>query len=126
MSKNLTHTNTVKGPEVLFETPNASMSQCDTLGKYILSLHNDQILFRACELISFRKKIQNIDLVTLLDSETPDVEIISMPHCDRLFVFSIQEILELKDLFAGTFAMLELNSLIHKEIVRKGALVKSN
>ena len=125
MSENLVESNTLS-PEVLFQTSNASISQCDTQGKYILSFAHDQIVFRACELISFRRKIQHIDLTQLLDSDTPDVEIISMPHCDRLFVFSIYEILELKDLFAGTFAMLELNSVIHKEIIRKGAFHKAN
>lgn len=125
MSENLVESNTLS-PEVLFQTSNASISQCDTQGKYILSFAHDQIVFRACELISFRRKIQHIDLTQLLDSDTPDVEIISMPHCDRLFVFSIYEILELKDLFAGTFAMLELNSVIHKEIIRKGAFQKAN
>ena len=125
MSENLAESNTLS-PEVLFQTSNASISQCDAQGKYILSFANDQIVFRACELISFRRKIQHIDLTQLLDSDTPDVEIISMPHCDRLFVFSIYEILELRDLFAGTFAMLELNSVIHKEIIRKGAFHKAN
>ncbi len=117
---------TTSSPEVLFQTSNASISQCDAQGKYILSYAHDQIVFRACELISFRQKIQKIDLTQLLDSDTPDIEIISMPHCDRLFVFNIHEILELKDLFAGTFVMLELNSMIHKEIIRKGAFLKSN
>ncbi|MEQ9216625.1 MAG: hypothetical protein RLO17_01195 [Cyclobacteriaceae bacterium] len=126
MSENIAASNLITSPEVLFQTSNASVSQCDAQGKYILTFAEDQIVFRACELISFRRKIQKIDITQLLASDTPDVEIISMPHCDRLFVFTIQEILELRDLFAGTFAMLELNSLIHKEIIRKGALIKSN
>lgn len=126
MSENLAESHTISSREVLFQTSNASITQCDAQGKYILSFNHDQIEFRACELISFRRKIQKIDLTKLLASDTPDIEIVSMPHCDRLFVFTIQEILELKDLFAGTFAMLELNSLIHKEIIRKGALIKSN
>ncbi len=109
--------------EVLYSTAHAELSQCDASDSYILSFQGNNINFRVCELISFRKKVQKIDMEKLLASETADIEIISMPHCDRLFVLSIQEILELKDLFAGAFAMLELNSLIHKEIIRKGTLV---
>lgn len=109
--------------EILFSTANASIAQCDATGRYLLSFHDKLINFRACEFISFRRKVQKIDLVHLLRSETADIEIISMPHCDQIFVFSIEEILELKELFAGAFAMLELNSVIHKEIIRKGLLV---
>ncbi|XOV92615.1 MAG: hypothetical protein ACFHWX_20710 [Bacteroidota bacterium] len=110
--------------EVLFETPNAVLVQSDTLGKYILRLHDDLIVFQPCELISFRRKIQNIDLIDLLSTETPDIEIISLPHCDRIFVFSIHLVLELQELMSGAFTMIELNSMIHKEIIRKGALSK--
>ncbi len=105
--------------EVLFETSNSRISQSDSLEKYLLNFQKEVFAFRACELISFRRKIQNIDLTSLLDSETPDIEIINMPHCNRLFILTVFEVLELRELLAGTFTMLELNSLIHREILRK-------
>ena len=105
--------------EILFKTNNASLYQSDETEQYILSYHDEVLYFRACELISFRRKLQKVDLAMLLSSDTPDIEIVSMPHCDRIFALSVFEILELKELLAGAFAMLELNSLIHREVIRK-------
>lgn len=105
--------------ELIYETTNASLHQCDASEHYILHFGGDTVTFRACELITFKRKIQKIDLATLLSSETPDVEIIHMPHCDRIFALSIHNVLELKDLFGGAFTMLELNSVIHRQLVRK-------
>lgn len=108
-----------EGNEILFKTIHGSLYQSDETEQYILTYRKEVFYFRACELISFRRKLQKVDLAMLLSSDTPDIEIVSMPHCDRIFALTVFEILELKELLAGAFAMLELNSLIHREIIRK-------
>lgn len=105
--------------ELLFETPNATLHQCDTSELYILAFKGNELLFRPCEFIAFRRKMQQLDILPMLSSDAPDIEIIYMPHCDRVLALSLHEILEIKELFAGAFVMLELNSMIHKEIIRK-------
>uniref|UniRef100_UPI00404B2B51 hypothetical protein n=1 Tax=Fulvivirga sp. TaxID=1931237 RepID=UPI00404B2B51 len=75
--------------------------------------------FRVCQLIAFKRKIQKIDLAQMFADDTADIEIVYMPHCDRLFALNIHDVLQLKELFAGAFTMLELNSMIHKELVRR-------
>lgn len=106
-------------PEHLFNTMNASIYQCDASEQYILCFQGSEVIFKTCELLAFKRKIQKLDLTSLLSSDTPDIEILHMPSCDRLFVLTIHDVLELRELFAGAFAMLELNSLIHKKIIRK-------
>lgn len=106
--------------QYIFNTSNTSLHQCDSSEQYILCFQGSEVKFRACELIAFKRKIQKLDLTTLLSSDAPDIEILHMPSCDRFFVLTIYDVLELRELFAGAFAMLELNSLIHKEIIRKG------
>lgn len=105
--------------ELLFETANSTLHQCDESELYILNFKGDTMVFRPCELITFKRKVQKIDVAALLSSEGPDIEILHMPHCDRIFALTIHDVLELKELFAGAFTMLELNSMIHKELVRK-------
>ena len=105
--------------ELLFETSNATLHQCDDSEMYILNFKGDAFLFRACELITFKRKIRNYDIVSMLSSQAPDVELLYMPHCDRIFIFTVEDLLELRELFAGAFTMLELNSLIHRELLRK-------
>ncbi len=108
----------VAGKEVVFETENMSLSQNDLSDRYLLSIFRDEIELRPCELIAFRRKINAIDLMKIFDENHPETEILSLPSCDRFFVFSIREILELRDLFHGAFAMLELNSLIQRQLRR--------
>jgi len=110
---------TTEHMELLFATSNASLYQCDATESYVLQFGQEQILFRACELITFKRRIQKWDILPMLASDTPDVEILHLPHCDRIFALTIHNVLELKELFAGAFTMLELNSVIHRELVRK-------
>lgn len=105
--------------ELIFATINTALHQCDESELYELNFNGDSLIFRACELITFKRKIQKIDIASMLLSDAPDVEIVHMPHCDRLFALTIHDILELKELFAGAFTMLELNSMIHRQLVRK-------
>ena len=108
-----------KQPEYLFNTSNASLAQCDESEQYILSFQGTELKLRACELIAFKRKVQKLDLAALLSSDTPEIELLYLPACDRFFALTVFDVLELRELFAGAFAMLELNSLIHKELIRK-------
>ncbi len=106
-------------PNLLFQTPRMALHQLDEREEFILTFFDEPLTFRACELIAFKKKLKDLDILELLKPESPDVEIIPMPHCDRILVLTLGEILELKELLSGSFSMLELNSLIHREIIRK-------
>lgn len=104
---------------VVYHTQHMAVLQCDTSEQFVIQIYQEEINLHPCSFIAFRKKIKDINILSLLDSNMPDIEIISLPACNRIFLFNIHEVLELKDLLAGTIAMLELNSIIHKEIVRK-------
>lgn len=105
--------------ELLFETSRAALYQEDRTETFLLHFNGEDISFRVCELIVLKKKLQKVDIAAMLLSDGPDVELLYLAHCDRFFALSIHDILELKELLAGAFTMLELNSLIHREIVRK-------
>ncbi|MEQ9166838.1 MAG: hypothetical protein RLO12_11310 [Fulvivirga sp.] len=105
--------------ELVYETNRASLHQCDTSEIYTLRFNSEVVEFRVCQLIAFKRKIQKIDLAQMFADDTADIEIVYMPHCDRLFALNIHDVLQLKELFDGAFAMLELNSMIHKELVRR-------
>ena len=103
---------------LVFSTDNARLYQCDSSGRFILIFFGQEVTFRLCELIAFKTKVREIDLFKLFSSNTPDVELVHLPHCGRFFVFSILQLLELRELFSGAFTMLELNSIIHQRIIR--------
>lgn len=104
---------------LLFQTDHAQLVQSDRREKFGLTIFGELIELRLCELVSFKRKIEQIDLVRMLSDDAPDIEIIQLISCDRMFLLDIRLILELKSLLAGAFAMLELNSIIHKCIVRR-------
>ncbi|MEP4533062.1 MAG: hypothetical protein ABJ004_08245 [Cyclobacteriaceae bacterium] len=104
---------------LVYSTANTAILQCDRSDKFEIRLFDQEITLSVCALIAFKKKIKDVDLAAMFDTDHAGIEVISLPYCDRIFVFTIQEILELKDLFSGSFAMLELNSLIHKAIIRR-------
>ena len=104
--------------EEIYRTKGASLAQCDSSESFFLTFDEQVIEFRLCDLITFRNKIRQIDIVELLDSNTPDIELIQLPHCDRFLILSTQEILEFRELLNGTFNILALNSAI-RGILRK-------
>jgi hypothetical protein len=55
----------------------------------------------------------------MLLSSNSDIELVELPSSGRIFAFTVLDVLELKELLSGTFTMLELNSLIHRQVVRK-------
>lgn len=104
---------------LLFLTENTRLVQSDSREKFVFTFCAEQVELRVCELIAFKRKIEQVDIVSLLSDKTPDIEIVHLIQCDKFFVLDIRMVLELKALMAGAFAMLELNSIIHKNIVRQ-------
>ena len=102
--------------ELVFETENIQIYQREDRPVFSLIIQDGRIDLKLCDLFSFRKKILSIDIASLLTSSYSDIEIIA--HCERIFVFSIPEILELRELLAGTISMLQINSVIHEKIHR--------
>ena len=105
---------------LVYHLGDISVYQCDVSESFVLCLGTDRISFRVCEFIAFRRRLQQVDLDSLVASDSPDLEIIYLPHCDRLFVLTASQVLALRELLAGSLVMLELNSIIHRTILRKG------
>ena len=104
---------------LLYQVAQASLHQCDRTESFLLTMNDHRLPFRVCELLAFRRRINEINIDSLVASDTPDLEIIYLPHCDRLMVLTTAEVLSLRELLAGSFAMLELNSIIHRRVIRK-------
>ncbi|MBC6399613.1 MAG: hypothetical protein GDA42_10710 [Ekhidna sp.] len=100
--------------EEIFKTKRASIKQCELTDSFLLTFEREEFVFKLCDLFAFRKKIMALDLIALLESSAPDVEIIHLPNCDRFLVLSLKEILEFRELLNGTFNTLALNSAVRR------------
>lgn len=63
-------------------------------------------------------KVTQIDIDTMASNPNKafDIEIITTCHCDRCFVLTLSEILELKEILEGAKVMLELNSILYERL----------
>lgn len=104
--------------EEIYKTKSASIAQCELTDSFLLTFDQEEILFKLCDLFAFRKKIMSFDIMELLESTAPDVEVVHLPHCDRFLILNLCEILQFRELLNGTFDTLALNSAIQK-ILRK-------
>lgn len=112
------HTSTQRLVKI-YENQAGVSFQCDSTNTFLIEILGKSYRFDVCSLISFRKKIMDINVESLLlDSTAPSTEIIYLGCTDSLFIFSIEDIVHLKDLLEGTFAMLQLNSIIHSSVHR--------
>lgn len=103
----------------VYATASCSSYQCDSSNAFYLDIFGDKLQMDICALISFKKKLGDINIESLLlDSHSAPLEIVNLTCIDKLFVFSIDEILQMRDLIDGTFAMLHLNSILHQSIHR--------
>lgn len=107
-----------QGSELVFAISNIGIYQNDSRASFVLQLHYEAVELKLCALLAFRKKIMNIDLSDLFLPSHPGIEIVSMPQINRIFIFSLQEILQLRDLCSGAMTMLEINSVIHEKLFR--------
>ncbi len=102
----------------VYNTSEVSLWQDDASERFIIRFPNVSYHFKLCQLIAFRKKVFDINIVELLSSDTPDVEIIELVHCNKFLILTVKNILEIRSLLEGGFFMLELNSLIHQTLIR--------
>jgi len=104
--------------EEIFRTKRAYIAHCSASQSFVLCFNNEEISFKLCDLYTFRKKILSLDLLTLLESDAPDLEIIHLPHCDRFLALDLHDILQFRELLNGTFDILELKSSVQKVLRR--------
>lgn len=110
----------IKSTEKVYFTSRCIVKQCDQTNSFLLNLFGEEVEMNVCTLFAFKTRIFDVDIENLLlESHLQDIEIIPLKCQDRILVYTADEILELRDLLSGTFAMLEMNSIIHASLRKK-------
>ncbi len=101
--------------EKIYATNNGRIDQSDQLHCFFLHFQGTEIKLPPCSLIALKAKLNalNLEQLLLTDDQTSDIEVISVCNRERFLILSLEQLIELKDLIAGTFFMLELNNLVH-------------
>lgn len=71
-------------------------------------------------LLKLKKSVYNIDVdaILLKSGKSADIEIVFICACDHSYVLTVLEIIALRELIQGAFAMLELNHIIYDRLYR--------
>lgn len=99
---------------LLYQSYYFASYQCDKDRSFYIDFGNKKVKLSLCQLLSIRKKVQDINLEAHFDTELNyhGIEILTLCNREHLFVLDTLQIIDLRQLFKATFGMLELNSLV--------------
>ncbi len=99
---------------VLFESQFFTSYQAEKGRYFIFDFNHKMIKLSFCQLLAFRQKVKEIDLEKHFTGENEHgMEILLLCNREHMFIFNTLEVIDLKQFVKGTFAMLELNSLVY-------------
>ncbi len=97
----------------LYKAHNFTSYQCDSSRAFHIDFKHKLVQLSFCQLLAFREQVKHIDLDAHFSGRNKHgIEILVLCNRSHIFIFNTSECIALKDLMAGTFAMLELNSLL--------------
>lgn len=104
----------------VFSLKEGAIYQSDSENCWYIDFAGKLARFDYRNLLKLRKAVDQVDIEKLLlnSDKSADVQIIFICACDHCYVLSLLQIIKLKELLQGTFAMLELNHIIFDRLYR--------
>jgi hypothetical protein len=102
----------------VFSTNSGSVYQCDKSLCFWVDFAGHMTSFKVPCFFSLKKLVDkiNLDEMALNPDQSADVEIINPCGCERVYVLSLTQALEFKELLSGAKVMLELNSIVRQRL----------
>lgn len=99
--------------KLLYSSQYYTSYQCDRGRCFYIDFNHKLIKLSFCQLLAFRQQIKNIDIEAHFNGKNHHgMEILQLCNREHIFVFSTLEVVDLRQFAKGTFAMMELNSLV--------------
>lgn len=67
---------------------------------------------------SLIRLVEAVDVEAMLESASPDLEILCPCGTSKVYILSVQEVIEFKELLYGTRFAISLNSMLHSQLYR--------
>lgn len=98
----------------LFKSEHGAVYQCSKNNCYWLEFKGEASSFKVADFLRFKRNVDSIDLDTLLtdSSRSADYTILMPYRCNRCFILTALDIINLRELLAGARFMIELNSIL--------------
>lgn len=99
--------------KALNQSRNFTSYQCDKSRAFYIDFGHKNIKFSFCQLLAFRQQVLKIDLESHFNGKNKHgMELLMLCNREHVLVFNTLECVALKELIQGSFAMLELNSML--------------
>lgn len=98
----------------LFTTEHGAVYQCSKINCYWLDFKGEKSSFKVGDFLRFKEVVESIDVESLLSdcSRSADFTILMPFRCNRCFLLSALDIINLKEILSGARFMIELNSIL--------------
>lgn len=98
----------------LFKNEHGAAYQCSRNNCYWLDFKGEQSSFKVSDFLRFKEEVDAIDIDSLLtdSSRSADFTILMPYRCNRCFLLSALDVINLRELLAGARFMIELNSVL--------------
>ncbi len=95
--------------ELLYQSKYYKLYQCDQQRCFHFEAEHKQVTMSFCQLLKFRNSLNAIDLSThfYADENKNGLEILTFCNRQHLMVLNTYEVIDLKELFFGAFAILQ-------------------
>lgn len=102
----------------VFSTTEGSVYQSDRENCVYLNFSGRQAKYKFACLQRLKKVVDGISLERMTDVNHPGIEIIFLCGAEECFVLDVKEVISLRELLNGAFAMFELNSILTDRLNR--------
>jgi hypothetical protein len=104
----------------VFSTKAGTIYQNDRECCWYIDFAGKLVRFNYRGLLKLKKSIYRVDIeAAILDSsKTPEIEMVFICACNHCYFLNLLQIISLKELLEGSFAMLELNQILHDRLSR--------
>jgi len=98
---------------LLFQSRYYTSYQSDRDRKFLFDFGHKTIELSFCQLLAFRQNVHKMNLEAHFTGDNKHgIEILVLCNKEHIFILDTHQVVDLKEFMKGTFAMLELNSLV--------------
>ena len=101
----------------IYDSPHGSVFQCNKTNSYLLKYSGIVTAFKPSDFLNFIKQVNCVNIEELIYARSGgDTVLIMPPYCDRCFLLSLTDLLNLKDLLNSAKFNLQLCSMLNSRL----------
>lgn len=102
----------------VYKTESGTVHQCNNKNCLLISFAGESISYKIDQFFSLKAIVDGIDINKMINctEKASDFAIIAPLSSNKIYILNLCELLNFKELLAGTKVMLELNSIVYERL----------